>query len=130
MAVLHSAPQTPGTATGHEVPDHTPEQAPPTTPIVPVLARLTWILFGPFVLLVSLSVLLARGGGFPSIPDFTYLAALGAMLLGRWAEFRTGSARTATGEPATVRDLRRYLMWAGGLGLVVWVVTAVARAVW
>jgi hypothetical protein len=130
MAVLHTAPQTPDTATRHEVPDHTSWQAPPATPIVPVLARLTWILFGPFVLLVSTLVLLGKGSGFPSSADFTYLAALGAMVVGRWVEFRTGSAQTATGEAATGRHLRRYLMWAGALGLVVWGVTAVVRTCW
>jgi hypothetical protein len=130
MAVTHTAPPAADLKTGHDVPDNTPGQAPPGTPIVAILARLTWMLFGPFVLLVSAFVLLGKRAGFPSFPDFAFAAAVGAMLLGRWLEFRTGTALTATGEPATGQHLRRYWLWAAIFGLAVWVITAVVRACW
>jgi hypothetical protein len=49
------------------------------------------------------------------------------MLLGRWAEFRGGDPRTATGEPATRQDLRRYTLLASVLGLAVWGAVALFR---
>jgi hypothetical protein len=44
------------------------------------------------------------------------------MLAGRWMEFRLGTPLTATGEPATADDLRRYALGLGLIGLGVWVV--------
>jgi hypothetical protein len=52
------------------------------------------------------------------------------MLLGRWLEFRGGHAQTATGEPATRADLRRYLVTATVVGLLVWVAANVVANHW
>jgi hypothetical protein len=43
------------------------------------------------------------------------------MLLGRWVEFRYSRPLTATGEPATAAQLRRYALALGALGLGAWV---------
>ena len=62
--------------------DAVPE-ASPATPKVAVLGRLTWMLFGPFVLLLSAFALLGKAKGFPVFADGAFFSALGAMLLGR-----------------------------------------------
>ena len=53
--------------------------------------------------------------------DIAYLVFLGVVLLARWAEFRTGQPQTATGEPATRADLRRFLIVTAAGGLLAWV---------
>jgi hypothetical protein len=49
------------------------------------------------------------------------LAALCGLIVVRWLDFRCGSAQTAEGEPATPAHLRRYIIGALAIGLVVWV---------
>jgi hypothetical protein len=85
------------------------------------------MLFGPFFLLLSLLALLNTSKSFFSVADVAFLASLGAMLLGRWAEIRSGHGRTATGELATAAHLRRYVLGAILIGLSVWAVTLVVR---
>jgi hypothetical protein len=83
------------------------------------------MLFGPFVLMVSAGMLALRGKGFSSL-DGVYFGTLGAMLLGRWIEFRSGQALTAEGEPATPGCLRRYFMGAITLVAVIWIAVHIA----
>lgn len=86
-----------------------------------VVGRLFWIFVGPFVLAVCAVGIAGQHDGWLGPADLFYLVVLGGMYLGRWTEFRTGQALTATGEPATDRDLRRYAWGLGLLGLAVWV---------
>jgi hypothetical protein len=94
--------------------------APKTISPVSVLCRLTWMLLGPLGLVLCAIGLARARSGFPSAADAAYLAVLGLMLLARWQEFRGGDPRTASGEPATPRHLRRYLLVAGFLGMAIW----------
>jgi hypothetical protein len=82
-------------------------QSNPTT--TAVLGRLTWMLVGPFVLVLSLMALWRKERGTVGAPDIVYFTALAAMLIGRWAEFHSGHGRTGAGEPVTLAHLRRYL---------------------
>jgi|GEM_PF-7108197 len=43
------------------------------------------------------------------------------MILGRWVEFRSGTATTATGEPATVEHARRYTRVVVPTAACVWI---------
>ncbi len=103
---------------------------PAETPKAAVLGRLTWMLFGPFVLFLLAFGLFARGKSFFIPADPVFLAALGVTLLGRWVEFRSGAALTSTGEPATVADLRRYLVRTGILGIGLWGAAVLLRNFW
>ena len=103
---------------------------PVTTPKTAVLGRLTWMLFGPFCLLLSLFSLVTKGKVFFTLTDGAYFCFLGAMLLGRWVEFRTGYALTSTGEAATKKDLHRYLRSVIIVGLGVWMVAVLVRNLW
>jgi hypothetical protein len=84
--------------------------------------RLSWIFFGPFALGVCAISIAGRRDGWLSLPDVVYFVVLAGMLIGRWAEFRAGAPLTATGEPATADDLRRYALGLGLIGLCAWVV--------
>ena len=91
-----------------------------------LFARLTWMLLGPMALFLLLSSIATRGGGWLTPPDLGYLAVLAVMIGGRWLEYRSGHAQTASGEPATADHFRRYVVGASAVGLAVWVVCAVA----
>jgi hypothetical protein len=67
--------------------------------------RLAWMIVGPFAQPI----------------DLIYFLVLGGMVLGRWLEFRYSQPLTATGEPATAADLRRYTWVLGILGLGAWI---------
>lgn len=91
------------------------------TSLPAVAGRLFWIFVGPFVLAVCAVGIAGRRDGWLGPSDLFYFVVLAGMYLGRWMEFRTGDALTATGEPATALDLRRYACGLGLIGLVVWV---------
>jgi hypothetical protein len=103
---------------------HTPQQ---TTSFRVAFSRLTWIILGPLAAIVSGIGLFMRGPGLWSAGDALFFAALTAMLLGRWAEFRSGEALSATGEPVTWPEVRRYLFGVVALGLAVWALALLLR---
>jgi hypothetical protein len=78
------------------------------------------------LLMASLGLIRQRSRTFGPA-DAAYAVSLGAMLLGRWLEFRGGAPLTADGEPATAAHLRRYVFWTTALGAAVWAAAAVAR---
>jgi hypothetical protein len=92
-----------------------------STSLTAVLARVFWMLLGPLLLLLMTFTVVQTGNGWSTTADFAFLGILGAMMLARWLEFRSGEAQTADGDPATPQDLRRYLIGVAGLGLSVWV---------
>jgi hypothetical protein len=87
-----------------------------------LFARLTWMLLGPLALCLLCLSIVTIGRGWLTGADVAFFAVLLAMLLGRWLEFRSGQAETATGEPMTKSELLRYLILAPALALGVWVV--------
>jgi hypothetical protein len=84
--------------------------------------RLCWMIVGPFALGVCAVGIAGRRDGWLSLLDVMYFVALAVTLVGRWTEFRSGAPLTATGEPATADDLRRYAVGLGLIGLGAWVV--------
>lgn len=111
-------------------PENTQQVPDQTTPVLAVFGRFTWMLLGPFVLVLACLGLFSSNQAFFTHKDIIYWAALGAMLLGRWVEFRTGHALTGTGEPATVAHLRQYLLSATTVGLIVWVGVKLVQQFW
>ncbi len=83
--------------------------------------RLFWMMVGPFSLAICAISIAERPDGWLGLTDWIYFAVLGGMLVGRWTEFRCSQPLTATGEPATVEQVRRYTMWLGVIGLGVWI---------
>ncbi|MFH0980718.1 MAG: hypothetical protein V2A79_04175 [Planctomycetota bacterium] len=70
--------------------------------------RLTWVILGPFALLLITAGIVTRGGGWFTGLDAAFGVVVGLMILGRWVEQRSGTATTLTGEPATVEQCKRY----------------------
>jgi len=75
-----------------------------------VVARVTWMMIGPLVLLVLLLSILKAGSGWATGLDAAFLAVVAAMIAGRWYELRSGQAATSDGRPATWDDFRRYVL--------------------
>ena len=86
-----------------------------------VAGRLFWMIVGPFALAVTAIDIAGRRDGWLGPSDLLFFLVLAGMLAGRWTEFRSGTALTATGDPASTQDLRRYAWGLCLLGLVVWV---------
>jgi hypothetical protein len=86
------------------------------------VGRLCWMIVGPFALAFCAVGIAGRRDGWLSPSDLLYFFVLAGMLVGRWTEFRLGPPLTATGEPATAEDLRRYTVALGLIGLAIWVV--------
>lgn len=91
-----------------------------TTPLRSILCRITWMFVGPLLLVAATIAVAAKRNGWVSFADVAFFLVLGAMLAGRWFEFRLGDPQTATGERATRQDLRRYALVMVALGLGVW----------
>lgn len=87
------------------------------------LARLIWFGIGPAIMLILAAVNTERGGGWMSTIDVAYFVVLGATILARVVDFKTGNPQTATGEPATSAHLRRYVPGILLVAIGVWSVT-------
>lgn len=83
---------------------HAPESS--GTPVFGCLPRLFWMIGGVVILFfVSLGIL--RTPSF-SVYDAAFAATLAAMILARFLDIRYLNGETADGNPATMRDWRRY----------------------
>ena len=96
-----------------------------TTHLIPIFGRLFWMMIGPLGLVLTIYFIVASGTGWTTTADLLYFVVLGGMILGKWLEFRGGSPETSTGEPATVADLRRYVLMLVIVGPIVWAVANV-----
>lgn len=100
------------------------------TPFTAFFGRLFWMLLGPLFLALAAYAIVKGGGGWLTIPDIMFLAVAAGMGLGRLAEFRTGTAQTATGEPATPADLRKYLLGLAATAAGIFVLANLAGNHW
>lgn len=87
------------------------------------LVRLSWLVFGNFVLLLSLLSILRAPSQSLTAADAIYLAAIAALIALRYVDVCYFAGTKSTGEPATLADWRAYavrvVVLAGGLwGLV------------
>jgi hypothetical protein len=94
----------------------------PVTSLFVLGARLTWVPLGPLALLGIIGGIVSQGTGWFTGLDAAFGVVLGLMLLGRWVEYRSGSATTVTGEPATPEQFRRYMTFLPPLAVAVWIV--------
>lgn len=84
-------------------------------------ARLTWLAFGPLALLATIWGIAARGRHWLTGLDAFFAVMVGLMILARWVEQRSGNATTLTGEPATLRQCKRYTVILPIVAALAWV---------
>lgn len=92
----------------------------PHTPNSVGLARIFWMLLGPFALVLLGLSIVSRGESWATPADFAFLAVVMLLPYARWYEFRHGHAETSTGEPATPAHLTRYCVLAVIIGAAAW----------
>ncbi|MBI4579743.1 MAG: hypothetical protein HY718_08580 [Planctomycetes bacterium] len=102
-----------------QVPDHTGTGE--ITSLSVLAARLTWAFFGPLLLALLTYLIVARGNGWLTPYDAGFGALAGLMVLGRWIEYRSGSATTLTGAEAGGSHFVRYARRFAPLALLVWI---------
>jgi len=73
-----------------------------------LLGRLMWMILGP-ILSFSITYAIVTREGWFTIWDAAFGVVVAMMVGGRWVEQRSGSAMTATGEPATAEHFKRYV---------------------
>ncbi len=77
-----------------------PSPEPPPIRSVWILgARITWILVGPLLTAAVVYAIIVNGRGWLTGWDALFARLVALMVAGRWAEFRSGAATTATGDP-------------------------------
>jgi hypothetical protein len=86
------------------------------------LARLYWAIFGPGFLIGSLALSVAGPKGWLTGRDLVPFLVLGAMILCRWMEQRTGKATTAYGDPSTPRDFHLWAVIVSVIAVVGWII--------
>jgi len=101
-------------------PESSRESAAEITSVAALAARVTWMLLGPMVAGLIAVGIATRGGGWLTLFDGLFAAAVAWIILGRWYDQRNGSAALASGQRATDRHFRRYLA----------VLLAIAGAAW
>jgi hypothetical protein len=84
-------------------------------------SRLCWMIVGPFALAICALAISDRPDGWLGLLDVLYFLVLTGTIVARGMEFRCGRPMTATGEPATIKDLHRYALALGVLGCSVWI---------
>jgi len=97
-------------------PDHEPIG--PDSP-TGCLVRLFWIAAGNLALLF-LAVAIFQRGGFSAL-DLAFWAVVVALASARYADITRFQGRTTSGEPATMRHFRRYLVTMVSLAGGLWV---------
>ena len=85
-------------------------------------ARITWVIFGPMVLLLITYGIVSGGTGWLTPLDAAFAVVACLMLLGRWTEHRSGAATTLSEEPATDEQLRRYVAVLIPVLAAVWII--------
>ncbi len=105
---------------------HTDPVEPTPTPQVNSIGllavRITWMLLGPILLLVLLYWTVSTGRGWLTLWDGLYWVIVVAMVGCRWLEIKSGTAMTATGEPATAAHFRRYVQILLPLAAAAWII--------
>lgn len=91
------------------------------TPTYAGFARLFLMFAGPMLLALLAYQIALQTGDRPTVVDLAFFFVLGGLPLGRWAEFRGGSPKTAEGDPAMPVHLRRYVVGVLLIGVGIWI---------
>jgi hypothetical protein len=92
----------------------------PTSGLVGI-GRLIWVALGPAFLALTTSHIVLEGTGWHTPADYVFFAILATIILGRWLEVLRGVPLTSCDEPATRKDLNRYVTCVLVAGLAIWI---------
>jgi hypothetical protein len=72
-------------------------------------------------LALTTSQIFLEGTGWHTPADYAFFAVLATMILGRWLEVLRGVPLTSCDEPATRKELNRYVTYVLIVGLAIWI---------
>lgn len=106
-------------------PAHTPNAAPVITSFRVLFAHVTWFFAGPLALLLTFFSIVNAGTGWATVLDAVFFVLVGLSVWCRWFDQRSGQSTTCDGEPSTIADCRRYMLWMPVVAGVAWIVANV-----
>lgn len=115
-------------------PQHSNPEDPKLSNPLGCLARIYWMALGNIVLIFS-AILIAKeqnreGYGLFSVIDLIFWGGVFALIVFRHLDFKYFTHQTATGEPATASDFRKYcrdlVIWS----LAIWALAHGIASVW
>jgi hypothetical protein len=93
-----------------------------TMPLSILVARMTWVLIGPIVLILTGIGIITSASGWLTKIDAFYGFMVILILFARWVEFGTGRAMTLTGELVTNDQFRRYMIVLPLTAAIGWII--------
>lgn len=92
----------------------------PVSDLRVLIARLTWFILGPAMLLLMMARIVETGSGWFTAYDALFFVALSLIVLSRWYELRSGQGQDPEGHPANLTAFWPFLSWAVLIGVAVW----------
>ena len=85
-----------------------------------ILARLFWMFFGNFIMMISAVTILMGEGSSTRIPDIIFWCVVPAMIIVRFLDIKFLDGQTTTGEPATLSHWRKYAILLIIISAIIW----------
>jgi hypothetical protein len=115
-------PSPPRHADVNRRPGPPPKHVDPSAPFVGALARLYWMLLGNGILVFAALGIAQQGHGHAWAAEAVFWTAVASIILVRYLDIALLGGTTASGQPASLRDWRRYAVCLLAIALAVWVV--------
>lgn len=96
------------------------------TGCLPVLLRVTWLMWGNFALLLCAAFVAQRIA--PPLTDLLFFVAAGCLIGVRYLDITRYHGATSDGEPATLAHWRRYAITMVLISAALWTAARVAAA--
>jgi hypothetical protein len=99
----------------------------PVTSVKTLLVHLTWLVFGPIALFVTIYSIINSGTGWFSLSDFAFLLVAVLMIIVRWVDQKSGQCTTSEGKPSTWKDFQQYAVLLSAFAVGAWLVVKAIR---
>ena len=96
------------------------EEAPPEN-LAGCFARVFWMVFGNFALVLAAFYIFKNREGFLTILDAVYLLIVVALVVVRYLDITKLNGATTSGKPATLADWRKYFIGIAAISVVLWI---------
>jgi hypothetical protein len=90
--------------------------------VLAILARLFWMFFGNFVLMVCAANIFMGESSSTRTSDIIFWCVVPAMIIVRFLDIKFLDGQTTTGEPATLSHWRKYAIVLAVISAVIWAV--------
>ena len=107
-------------------PDAGDKSPPEPSGCLPVLVRITWLMWGNLALLLSAA--LVAEGETPILSDVLFFAVCAGLIGVRYLDIVRFNGETSDGERATLADWRRYSIRIGILSAALWTLARLTAA--